>query len=391
MKTTLRTDITVRQLCDGFTYSELEGKGLYGLSGRLVIQPEYQRNYIYADGKRDKAVVESVLRGYPLGLFYFNRTGADSRGEDLLEVLDGQQRITSLGRFHQGLFEVPGPGDTPQYFNSLPDADRERFLETRLLAYVCEGTETEIRDWFRTINIAGVPLNDQELLNAIYSGPFVTAARAAFSNSQDARTAKWKTFIKGSAVRQDILATALSWVSGGEPERYLAAHRRDSSIAEMERHFETVIEWASSIFPTAEKAMCGLDWNRLHKTHGATAYDPARVGRRVAALLSDASVKNQAGVFEYILGGEADPRLLDVRFFSEPTKRAAYERQTAEAQAAGISNCPHCAMGGRDATRIWALKEMEADHVTAWSRGGTSTADNCEMLCALHNRAKGNR
>lgn len=182
MKPTLHTEWTVADICDGFLYNELEGKGLFGMGGRLTIQPEYQRNYIYADGKKDVAVIDSVLKGYPLGLIYFNRT-ADGR----FEVLDGQQRITSLGRFFNGKLGIKDASGLPQSIGSLPKELREKFLNARLLIYECEGTESEIKEWFKTINIAGVPLNHQELLNAVYSGPFVTAAANVLGAKRQSR------------------------------------------------------------------------------------------------------------------------------------------------------------------------------------------------------------
>jgi uncharacterized protein with ParB-like and HNH nuclease domain len=187
VKTTLKTDVTVADICNGFVYNQLEGKGLFGLGGKLTIQPEYQRNYLYADGdgKREAAVVESLLKAYPLGLIYFNKVGGDK-----FEVLDGQQRITSIGRFVTGKFAIMDNGN-PQYFDSLPADQQAKIRASKLLIYECEGTETEIKQWFETINIAGVPLNPQELLNAIYSGPFVTLAKAEFSNSQNANIQKW--------------------------------------------------------------------------------------------------------------------------------------------------------------------------------------------------------
>ncbi|PZO73075.1 MAG: HNH endonuclease [Mesorhizobium amorphae] len=394
MKTTLRTDITIRQITAGFEYSELEGKGLYGLGGRLTIQPEYQRNFIYADkgGERERAVVESVLRDYPLGLLYFNRTGADAQGQDLLEVLDGQQRITSLGRFVLGMISVNGPDGNPRYFSGLTAEERGRFLDTELLAYVCQGTETEIRDWFKTINIAGVPLNEQELLNAVYSGPFVTAARAHFSNSRDANMERWQTYLSGSPLRQEILATALAWVSECNVRDYMAARRNDPDIVEMTEHFDRVINWAGNVFPTPRKEMRGLEWDRLYRTYGDGRYDPQDVDERVGELLADRAINSPRGVFEYVLGGEEDHRLLDVRVFPEAMKKAAWKRQTDAAEDAGHSNCPLCAVtDGRNADRIWDLREMEADHVAAWSRGGATTGDNCQMLCVTHNRVKGNR
>ena len=186
MKTTLLTEVTVGEICEGFVYNELEGKGLFGWGGKLVIQPEYQRNYIYADGKKDVAVVESLLKGYPLGLLYFVKTAAGT-----YEVLDGQQRITSFGRFVTGKFAVVDKNGMQQYFSGLDKGLQKRILESELTIYVCEGEEPEIKEWFKTINIAGVPLNEQELLNAIYSGPFVTAAKEEFSNSNNSNLQKW--------------------------------------------------------------------------------------------------------------------------------------------------------------------------------------------------------
>jgi hypothetical protein len=392
MKTTLRTDITVADVCKGFHYNELEGKGLYGLSGRLTIQPEYQRNYIYADGKRDVAVIDSILKGYPLGVVYFVKTGINANGEDTFEILDGQQRITSIGRFVTGKLAIKDDQDQPQYYGSLPDEQKAIIDQTPLLIYVCEGTEKEIKAWFKTINIAGVPLNEQELLNAVYSGPFVTAAKAIFSNSDNSNMEKWKTYVRGAANRQEILEEALRWASHGKIDDYMAKHRSDAKAAvKLEAYFDAVVEWVSSVFETTEKEMCGQDWGNLYVQHKDTPYDPAAVAIRVKALYSDPCVKNRRGIFPYILGREIDKNLLDIRVFEEGTKRVAYGQQTKLAEAQDHSNCSYCAMSsGSNAKKIWKLTEMEADHVTAWSKGGATTADNCEMLCKSHNRAKGN-
>jgi len=217
MKTTLKTEISIAEICDGFVYNQLEGKGLYGLGGQLTIQPEYQRNYIYADGggKKEQAVIHSLLQKYPLGLIYFNKVGKDK-----FEVLDGQQRITSIGRFVKNKFAIMEDSN-PKNFDSLPTDEQCMILNAKLLIYECEGTESEIKKWFETINIAGVPLNDQELLNAIYSGPFVTLAKTEFSNTQNANIQKWSTYIRGSANRQEFLARALDWVSGNEVGSYM--------------------------------------------------------------------------------------------------------------------------------------------------------------------------
>lgn len=387
METKLHTEWTVADICDGFVYNELEAKGLFGMGGRLTIQPEYQRNYIYADGKKDVAVIDSVLKGYPLGVIYFNRT-ADGR----FEVLDGQQRITSLGRFFNGKLAIKDSNGLPQSIGSLPRELREKFLSAPLLIYECEGTETEIKEWFKTINIAGVPLNRQELLNAVYSGPFVTKAKEVFSNSQSAKVQMWSAYVAGAVNRQDFLATALDWVSRGNAEDYMRSHRFGSDITELVNYFNSVIDWVRTVLPLVESEMRGLPWGELYEKYHTTPYNPARMKERVLELYADPYVKNRKGVYEYLLGGETDTKLLDIRVFDEATKKAVYARQTAEAKEKEASNCPYCAIGNdANASRIWKLSEMDADHVTAWSRGGATDISNCQMLCKHHNRAKGNR
>lgn len=388
MKTKLQTDITIEQVCDGFIYNQFEGKGLHGLSGKLTIQPEYQRNFIYADegGKREAAVIDSLLKGYPLGLIYFNKTD-----EEDFEVLDGQQRITSIGRFVTNKFPIMDNGN-PKYFDSLPSDKQEMILKTPLLIYECEGTESEIKQWFKTINISGVELKDQELLNAIYSGPFVTAAKTEFSNSQNANIAKWSAYIKGSANRQDFLERALDWVSKGRIEDYMGLNRRNTSIDELKNYFNSVLDWVSTVFRDVEAEMKGIQWGRLYETYRNTPYNPADVSDHLRRLYGDPYVKNRKGVFEFILGGLVDTKLLEIRVFDKATAQAAYRVQTAKAQTSGASNCPLCAVGNSsNKAKIWEFKEMDADHVKAWSKGGATTAANCEMLCVTHNRAKGNR
>lgn len=392
MKTHLITTLTVQNVCADFQYNEHEGRGLYGLSGRLTIQPEYQRHYIYGDGKRDAAVIRSVLDGYPLGLIYFVKTGTNADGDDLLEVLDGQQRITSIGRFITNRFAIQDAGGMPRYFDALPADKRELFLDSQILVYVCEGTESEIKDWFKTINIAGVPLKQQELLNAIYSGPFVTEAKRVFSNSANANINKWKHYVEGDVKRQDYLATALDWISGGHAEDHMAKYRFDAdAVKEMTSYFNTIIQWASRTFPDSYGPMAGLNWGALHQRFGHQPYDPAKIGARVKELMGDGFVTAKKGIFEYVLGGEQDRKLLHVRVFNEPTKRKAYHTQTQAAQASETSNCSHCAIGHESrAKTIWRIDEMDADHVAAWSKGGDTESANCEMLCKPHNKAKGN-
>jgi hypothetical protein len=388
MKTDLR-HYTIREISGGFVYNELEGKGLYGLNGKLTIQPEYQRNYIYADGKRDVAVITSLLRGYPLGLIYFNKPTADS-----LEVLDGQQRITSFGRFITGKFAIKDENGMEQYFSGLAKDKQEKILNSEILVYECEGTETEIKEWFKTINTVGVPLNDQELLNAVYSGPFTTLGKAEFSNSQNANIAKWGAYVSGSALRQDFWERALEWVSGGKDNigGYMSNHRNDTHINEVRTYFNTVIDWVSSVFRDVEGEMRGLEWGRLYEEHHSKPYSPDEVSRQVQALYADGYVKNRKGIFEFVLGGSVDTKLLDVRIFDKPVAQSAYKKQTSEAERTGKSNCPICAQGHEaNQAKVWKFEEMDADHVSPWSKGGATSPENCQMLCKTHNRMKGNR
>ena len=385
MKTELK-QYTVSEICNGFVYNELEEKGLFGLSGKLTIQPEYQRNYIYDDGRRDVAVIDSLLKGYPIGLMYFVRNTDGS-----LEVLDGQQRITSIGRFVTGRFAVKINGLEHYLFNMAKDM-QEKILQTPLLVYECEGTETEIKEWFKTINIAGVPLNEQELLNAVYSGEFVTKAREIFSNTNNSNMQTWCWYVSGAPKRQDYLHTALDWVSHGKISEYMSLHRHDTEIKELETYFNTVIDWIKSVFTEKAPDLKGLEWGRLYETYHKNSYNPTELQRKVYELYEDFYVKNKSGIFEYLLGGESNKSLLNIRIFDVPTKKSVYERQTKEAEEKGISNCPFCAISETpNKIKIWKLSEMDADHVTAWSKGGATDIANCQMLCRPHNIAKGNK
>ena len=387
MKTVLKTDLTVRDINNGFIYNEYEGKGLFGWGGKLTIQPEYQRNYIYADGKRDVAVIDSLLKGYPLGLLYFVKVGNDK-----YEILDGQQRVTSFGRFITNKFAIKDEHGMEQYFDGLAKNLQDKILDSQLTIYICEGEESEIKEWFKTINIVGVPLNTQELLNAIYSGPFVTIAREEFSNSQNANIQKWSAYIKGDVNRQEYLSAALNWVSKGNIDNYMSKHRFDTNITELKSYFNSVIDWTSSVFKDVKSDMRGLEWGRLYETYHINSYDPNQVSETLCKLYADSQIQDTKGICEYILGGCKDTRLLNIRVFDDNTKRVVYEKQTTDAKNKGISNCPLCAIGNdNNKNKIWDYKDMDADHVTAWSKGGLTDIDNCQMLCRTHNHIKGNR
>lgn len=394
MKTTLWTDVTVGDMCKGFVYNELEGKGLFGLDGKVTIQPEYQRNYIYADGKRDVAVVQSLMKGYPLGLIYLVKVG-----EEKYEVLDGQQRITSFGRFLTGKLDVADENGVYRKYSGLPQDIKDKVYNSELTIYVCEGDESEIKEWFKTINITGVPLNEQEVANAIHSGSFVTLAKAEFSNSQNANVQKWTSYISGDVKRQAILRTALMWVSKdyenkGGIDKYMSDHRHDTNINELKIYFNSVIDWVSGLFDEVYDFMQNVNWGGLYERYHSQAYSHDKINQRVKELVEDIFVSKSCrkNIYEYVLGGEQDTKLLEIRVFDESTKRKVYADQTAKAKAENISNCPLCAMGNtNNKQRIYQQNEMDADHVTAWSNGGATDISNCQMLCKTHNRAKGNK
>ena len=398
MNAVLRTDITIKEICAGFVYNELEGKGLFGLSGRLVIQPEYQRNYLYAANNMEEAVIQSVFKGYPLGLIYFNKVKEDENAPGAFEILDGQQRITSLGRFVTEKFAVKDADGVSQYYSGMSDELRRKFDNYKFTIFICDGTESEIKAWFHTINIAGIALNAQEVANSVYSGPFVSAAKAVFSNSSNSNINKWSAYIKGNVIRQDFLERALQWVtkSSGKDrdavDEYMSRHRFDSDISELKKYFDGVIDWISSVFKELRSDMKGLEWGRLFELYHNTPYDSKQIEEQVNKLYQDEAVTNKRGIFEYVLGGGDNPSLLNIRFFEESVKKTVYARQTAAAKKSGKSNCPDCAREkSGNSKKIWDYKEMDADHVTAWSKGGASNIKNCVMLCKHHNQAKGNK
>ena len=394
MKTRLRTDLTIRQICEGFQYSESEEKGLFGWAGKLTIQPEYQRNYIYANGKDDVAVIDSLLKGYPIGLIYFVETENDK-----YEILDGQQRITSIGRYVTNKFAWIDENDIPYKFESLPKDKQDKIYNTELTIYICSGEESEIKEWFKTINIAGKPLNNQELLNSIYSGPFITKAKEVFSNSQNSNLHKWLSYMKVEVKRQGLLEVALSWVSkdwekDGNLEKYMADHRHDDNINELTSYFNDVINWVSTIFIDVKDEMQYINWGKMYEKYHKNPYNSNDVSRKLNELYSDYFVNDKKGCYEYILNGckQEDTKLLNIRLFDEPTKKTVYESQTQTAKIKNISNCPMCVIENlSNKTKIWDYKDMDADHVTAWSKGGSTDISNCQMLFRTHNHIKGNR
>ncbi len=293
-----------------------------------------------------------------------------------------------------GKFAIKDENGMEQYFDGLAKDKQELILKAKILVYECEGIESEIKQWFRTINIAGIPLNNQELLNAVFSGPFVTLGKEEFSNSLNSNIQKWDAYIAAKVNRQGFWECALEWVSKDKAniDGYMSLHRYDKNIKEVKTYFNSVIDWVSTVFTDVKKEMRGLEWGRLYEQYNKKPYNPAKVSQAVKKYYSDSSVNNHKGIFEYILGGEKDTKLLEIRIFDDVIKHSTYEKQTASAKKSGKSNCPNCAIGhDANTKKIWKEEEMDADHVAAWSKGGSTSKANCQMLCRTHNQAKGNR
>lgn len=366
-------------------YEDNDDLGVRAYGGMLDVRPPYQREFVYKDKQRD-AVLETLRRGFPLNVMYWA-----VRGDDTFEVIDGQQRTISICQYVAGDFSIDVDGYQLAFHNLQPD-QQEEILDYELMVYLCKGTDSEKLGWFKTINIAGEKLTDQELRNAVFHGPWVSAAKKYFSKNGCPAYAIASDYMSGSPIRQEYLETAIEWINEGEVEAYMRDHQRDPNADELWLYFQTVIAWINATFPKRRSQMKSVKWGPLHSIYKGATLDPAKFEVRVNALMSDTEVKRKVGIYEFVLGNESDTRLIEVRVFDEKTKLSAYGKQTDAAQAAGTSNCPMCTAGGNNnAERIYEFAEMDADHVTAWSNGGATDISNCEMLCTSHNRSKGNR
>lgn len=355
-------EIPVREVAEG--YVDSAENGVRGYGGRLNIRPAFQREFIYRDRQRDE-VIRTVRRNFPLNVMYWVKA-ADGG----YEVLDGQQRTISLCQYVQGDFSIDHLG-----FANLTSDEQRQILDYPLMVYVCEGSDREKLDWFRIINIAGERLTDQELRNAVYAGEWLHEAKKYFSKTGCPAAQVADRYLAGSAIRQDYLETVLGWIAakeGREIEDYMAAHQHDTNCNELWLYFQGVVNWVDATFPnTRVKLMKGLDWGLYFNRFGTVAQDPAQLERRLVALLDDEDVTNQRGIYAYLLDGDA--RHLSIRAFTPRMARTAYERQR------GV--CPKCG-------KSFALESMQADHITPWSKGGRTVAENCQMLCADCNRRK---
>ena len=357
--------ITVEQLADG--YADNAEAGVVGYGGKLDIRPPYQREFIYKDKQRD-AVIETVRKDFPLNVMYWA-----VRDDGGFEVIDGQQRTISLCQYVHGEFSVNIDGHQ-LYFHNLT-ADRKRqVLDYPLMVYLCGGTDTEKLEWFKTINIAGEKLTDQELRNAVYAGPWTADAKRYFSKTGGPAYAVANKYVRGTANRQEILELAIDWHAKGDITGYMAKHQHDDNASVLWSYFQNVIGWVKATFPRYRKEMKGVDWGGLYDKFHGDALDTDKLEKRVKTLMLDDDVQKKPGIYPYVLDG--DERHLNVRGFTEQQKRETYERQD------GV-----CAKCGKH----FELEEMEGDHATPWHEGGKTTAANCQMLCREDNRRKGGK
>lgn len=361
--------ITVRELTAG--YADSGDAGVTALAGDLDVRPPYQREFVY-DSKRRAAVIDTLLAGLPLNVMYWaaRDTASLQQGEPGYEVMDGQQRTISVAQYVDGDFSHDG-----MYFHSLAPDTRERILDYELLVYVCEGTESEKLSWFRTINIAGMQLTDQELRNAVYAGTWLADAKGWFSKPAGPAAQNSDGYVKGSPIRQDLLQLALKWVVARDDlssiEEYMSAHQHDPNANDLWMHWQSVIAWAKLAFPKERKELTSVDWGRLYLDHGQAPVNGAALELRVAKLMADEDVTKKVGIYEYVLSGRE--RLLSIRAFTKNQKREAYERQQ------GI--CPGC-------DEHFELVQMQGDHIVPWSQGGRTVSENCQMLCVPCNNDK---
>ncbi|MEN6417727.1 MAG: DUF262 domain-containing protein [Clostridiaceae bacterium] len=363
-----RKQITVRELIDGYQEKGQDGiEGVIAYEGNLDVRPAYQREYVYTGKERDE-VIRSILKGFPINVMYWAKVN-----ETHFELMDGQQRTISICRYaaeSERTFAVDY-----HYFFSLEKDKQDDILNYPLDIYICDGAPSEIHEWFKVINIAGVRLSDQELRNTSYTGTWLSDAKLHFSKPNCTAYYMAKDYLNGSPIRQEYLEQAISWISARDGlktiEDYMSLHRHDENANQIWIYFKRVIEWVQSTFPVKRGAMKGVEWGYLYNQFRESVLDPDELERKIAGLIADDDVTSKKGVYYFVLNNEE--KYLSIRAFTESQKLAAYERQK------GI--CPKC-------NKHFKLKEMEADHITPWVKGGRTTSENCQMLCQDCNRRK---
>jgi hypothetical protein len=349
---------TLKQLSNG--YQDNSEGGVIGYGGKLDIRPPFQREFIYKDKQRD-LVIDTIKKNFPLNVMYWA-----VRDDGNYEVIDGQQRTISSCQYVNGDFSIDGLA-----FHNLPEDKQEQILTYKLTIYLCEGTPSEKLEWFKTINIAGEKLTDQELLNAIYSGPWVTDAKKYFSKTGCAAYNLGGDYMSGTAIRQDYLETVLDWIADGQIKEYMSAHQSKPDAKELWNYYQQVIEWIKVTFPNYRKEMQGIAFGPLYKEFKNKQLDPKKLEKEIVKLMQDDDVTKKSGIYEYVLTRKE--RCLSIRAFTPSQKRKVYEAQK------GV--CRKC-------KKRFDFAEMEADHIKPWHEGGKTIIENCEMLCKEDNRKK---
>lgn len=352
-------EITIKELADSF--QDNNENGVIGYGGKLDIRPPYQREFIYKDKQRD-AVISTIIKDYPLNVMYWA-----VRADSTFEVIDGQQRTISICQYINGDFAYQN-----RYFHNLKNDEKEQLLNYKLMVYICSGSESEKLEWFKTINIAGEKLTEQELRNAVYSGSWVSDAKRYFSKNGCAAFQIGSDYLNGSAIRQEYFETAINWISENNIESYMASHQHDANASALWRYFESVITWVSTTFTNKRvKFMKGVDWGSLYNKYKDNLYNTKEVEQEVAKLMADDDVDKKSGIYPYIL--TRDERYLSIRAFSDSVRQKVFEKQN------GV--CVIC-------KKTFDISEMEADHITPWHEGGKTIEENCQMLCKDDNRRK---
>jgi hypothetical protein len=353
-------EILIKDLVKGYVDNQEEG--VFGYDGKLNIRPKYQREFVYKDKQRD-AVIETVQKNFPLNVMYWVKNA------DAYEVLDGQQRTISICQYVNGDYSI-----NARAWHNLTNDEREQILNYKLMIYFCDGSDSEKLAWFKIINIAGEKLTDQELRNAVYTGPWLTDAKRYFSKSGCAAYNLAKDYIHGSAIRQDFLETAIDWMSKGNIEEYMSKNQHEPNANELWLYFTSVINWAQVVFPKYRKEMKGIAWGALYNQFGKKKFNSSEIEEQIKKLMMDDDVTKKQGIYYYLL--TKDEKYLSIRSFTDSQKRAAYEKQK------GV--CPKC-------KNHFAIDEMEGDHITPWSEGGKTLPGNLQMLCKDCNRRKGKK
>lgn len=357
--------IPIREVVDGYKDSREEGVVTY--DGKLDIRPKYQREFVYTGKQRD-AVIETIKNGFPLNVMYWVKTDQGN-----FEVLDGQQRTISVGQYVNGDYSVDFNGRLAMFHN-LTKEEQEKILNYELMIYFCEGTDKERLDWFRIINIAGEKLTDQEIRNAVYTGPWLSDAKLKFSKSNCAAyllANDGGQLVSGSPIRQEYLETALSWINDGQIEDYMAKHQHDKNAEELWEYFQEVAAWVRKTFTNYRKEMAHVNWGELYNKFKDEKLNASKLENEIKELMQDEDVTKKSGIYPYVLTRQE--KYLNIRAFTDKMKREAYERQK------GV--CRKC-------KKHFEMEEMEADHIKPWHEGGKTVAENCQMLCKQCNRTK---